>query len=736
MIVELLVGLSIASPLSAGASSAVVQDEPVRRLVLGLQDRLVLDAEIERIAVGDPDVLGEELLSTREVLLTATGLGRTNVSLWYEGGGFDSFVYTVEPDLSLLRSALAELDPSIQVEQAPDRDALVLWGLVPDVRVRRLAESTARAYLTAGAIVAPVLTEEGTSTPPPDDVSTGSADRARVVNLIRVSSLPALADARLGQAVRALGEADVSVRRIVREGTPNDEVDQFLVEGTVPTSAALERLRAVLASIPIGAPGFARDDAVVDLVEVQGQATNDALEDRLAVALSALTGDTIAVSRLVVGSLPDDGSDVFVLQGQVANQVALTRALYLAARLVGDEEGELDLRALSDESGALLQRGGRGQNNNLRRLFGQGGGGATQSSVFGGGSQNLGQQLANLVGTNFARAKVHEAAEGRVLSFLEVRDLPQVRVTVELYEVNRSRLLEWDPDIVGLGSDFDQPALSPASGASLVQGMNAASVGANGREIQDVFSFLENGFANQVQFSGAKFALDATFRLLEAASIARSLSRPSMTVLSGEPALFQVGGEVPIQSAVATPGFGATGEDDLIVGGSTVFSTIQFRSFGVQLAARPLVDDQDRITIDLTPQIVLPDADLTTLLVDTTGTDQATTAFESRSLRTSARLTDGQSLVLAGLMSRNASDGESRTPLLSRIPVLGWFFTDRNRQGDDLELVIVVTPTILRDPLPKADLWRFPDAGELVGDRPSDRDGATSPEVRDPEEES
>lgn len=734
MIVGLLVGLCIASPPAGGAAPGSYQDEPVRRLVLGLQDRLLLDSEIERIAVGDPEVLTEELLSTREVLLTAVGLGRTNVSLWYEGGGFDSFVYTVEPDLSLLRSALDQLDPSIRVEQAPDRDALVLWGLVSDVQVRRLAEATARAYLTAGAVGAPVLTEAGSSGAPPGEASAGSAERAQVVNLIRVSSLPALADARLGQAVAALGEAGVSVQRVVREGAPNDEVDQFLVEGTVSTPAALQRLRAVVASIPIGAPGFPRPDAVVDLVEVQGQATNDALEDRLASALGALTGDTITVSRLVVGSLPDDGSDVFVLQGKVPTQVALTRALYLAARLVGDERGDLDLRALSDESGALLQRGGTGQNNNLQRLFGQGGG--TQSSVFGGGSQNLGRQLANLVGTNFARAKVHEAAEGRVLSFLEVRDIPQVRVTVELYEVNRSRLLEWDPDIVGLGSDFDQPALNPASGASLIQGMNAASVGANGREIQDVFSFLENGFANQLQFSGAKFALDATFRLLEAASIARSLSRPSMTVLSGEPALFQVGGEVPIQSAVATPGFGATGDDDLVVGGSTVFSTIQFRSFGVQLAARPLVDDQDRITIDVTPQIVLPDADLTTLLVDTTGTDQATTAFESRSLRTSARLTDGQSLVLAGLMSRNASDGESRTPLLSSIPVLGWLFTDRNRQGDDLELVIVITPTILRDPLPDAGLWRFPDARELVGDPPSDHDEpSVAPGAADPEEE-
>ncbi len=721
----------VAALLACSAALLPAAQETADDLTLlrGTQQRLVLERDLERVAVGDPSVLREEPLTTRELLLTGLDVGRTSLSVWYADGAFTSFRVAVEPDLSVLRAALADIHPSITVAMAPDRNALILRGLVPDLATRRVADETALAYLTAGDREAPIIIgsaledaalepERAEALAPLFDARDAARRRARVVDLIRVERLPALAEERLSEALALLGEHDVRVRRLVREDGPNDELDQFLIEGTVATPWALERVRRVLASVPLGSRFESRADALIDVVQIAGLEVPAVFEERLGAALERLDGVEIAVDRVLAGTAPDDERDLFVLRGSVPDQVTLMRVLHLASRLFGETADRESVRALADESGARIELGGRGTAG-AQQLLGNASSGGGNQALFG-GQGNLGRQLRNLVDTNLGRAKIHEAAGGRVLSFLEVRDLPQVRVTIELYEVNRNRLREIDPRLVLIGSDFDQAELLPAAGAGLVQGANAARVGAGGKEIQDVLGFLENGFSNQLQFSGGKFALDATFRVLEARGIARNLSRPSLTVLSGEPALFQVGGEVPIQSSVITPGFGSP--DDAGGAANTIFNTIAFRSFGVQLAVRPLVGPEGRITLDVAPQIILPDAQLTTLLVQSTGTAQATTAFQSRSLRTSARLLDGQSLVLGGLVSNSDSRSETRTPYLSDVPILGALFTDRNRQDDELELIVVVTPTILRDPLPDVALWQFPSPSELLTARPVARE--------------
>src|SRR5206468_7168508 len=117
------------------------------------------------------------------------------------------------------------------------------------------------------------------------------------------------------------------------------------------------------------------------------------------------------------------------------------------------------------------------------------GGGAT-SSLFGGAR---GSRLTNQVRTNLARAKAIQVAGGQILSFIEVVDLPQVRVDIRLWEVNRTKLRSLNPNTVLALSDFRQPSLNPAQSATTVQGEQAARVGTTGPAIQDVFSFLNGG---------------------------------------------------------------------------------------------------------------------------------------------------------------------------------------------------------------------------------------------------
>jgi Flp pilus assembly secretin CpaC len=301
----------------------------------------------------------------------------------------------------------------------------------------------------------------------------------------------------------------------------------------------------------------------------------------------------------------DDARDTLVLEGHVANQIVLVRVLTLAAQLfTGQAISQSDIRVVADEAGALAdqsQAQGQSQQSQL-------GGGAT-ASLFGG---SRGNRLTNQVRTNLGRAKAIEAAGGQIISFIEVTDLPQVRVDIRLLEVNRTKLRAWNPNTVLLTSDFRQPSLNPAQSAVVVQGDQAARPGSVGAAIQNVLSFLNGGLLNELQYSGGHLAIDTALSLLEREGIAQSLSSPSLTVLVGELAQVQIGGEVPVPTAFA-PAFGAVSATTPGAANTTpgVFSSVEFVPFGVQLQIRPLVGDDDTITLDVQPLVVTPDAVLT-----------------------------------------------------------------------------------------------------------------------------
>jgi pilus assembly protein CpaC len=381
--------------------------------------------------------------------------------------------------------------------------------------------------------------------------------------------------------------------------------------------------------------------------------------------------------------------------------------LMLAAQLfTGQTINEGDIRVLADEAGALTVQ------SQTQTSQTQLGGGAT-SSLFGGAR---GSQLTNQIRTNLGRAKAVEAAGGRILSFIQVSDLPQVRVDIRLVEVNRSRLRAFNPNTVVAVSDFRQPSLNPAQSATAVQGDQAARVGSSGAAIQNVLSFLNGGLLNQLQYSGGSFAIDTALSLLEREGIAQSLSSPSLTVLSGELAQVQIGGEVPVPTAFA-PAFGsaaATAAPGTPAATPGVFSSVEFVPFGVQLQIRPLVGEDDTITLDVQPLVVTPDAVLTDAIRQSTGTAVATTAFQTRALRTSSRLLDGQALLIGGLLSNNTSTNTASTPGLRDTPILGRLFRSFNRNDQDTELIVVVNPVILRTPIPDAGLWTFPGRDELL----------------------
>jgi len=637
-------GLAPVHPAQAPLSLTIIKSQHVR---------LPLPVNIQRVAVADSDILAAEIISSRELLLLGKASGRTTLIVWLTNDEVQEYLCTVRRDLSVLQMALARIHSSIDVESAPDRDALILTGNVPDVSYSQAAEAVARNYLLAA---------EGRG---------GAAARpfVRTPSEAKPSSSPPPAD---GASQTPAAAAPETQSGAVQE--------PFRVPAEVP---------------PTG--------TIINLITLQNLPPLP--EQKIKDAIRSMGGEHVTIRRVLHGTVRDDARDVLVLEGSVPNQVALVRILSIAAQVfTGQGTRAEDLRVVADEAGSLagtnIGQGAQGAQSG-------GGGGGGFGGMFGGGSRGS-QRLTNQVRRNLGRAKLIEAAGGRILSVLEVTDLPQVRINIRLYEINRSKLRTYNSELATLASDFNQPALLAGAVARAVQGTGAATVGGNGRTaFQSVLGFLQGTLSNEVQIASGHFAVDALLTFLERRSLARSLSSPSLTVLSGEIAQFQVGGEIPIPEAFA-PGFGGT------VGTTAgVFSSVTFRQFGVDLGIRPLVGDDGEITLDVTPEVIVPDTEITQNLRTTTGVNPATTAFRARTLRTSTRLHDGQSLLIGGLLSRNSSDIQKSTPGLRDIPGLGWLFKNFDRSDEELELIVMVNPVVLRDPKPEVALWDFPDRGEL-----------------------
>lgn len=630
---------------------------PLQRIIRGNYERVYFEEDVTRIAVGDSKILSLELLNTREALVLGKEVGRTNVVIWTASQRVQRRSFSVEEDLSVLKEALHDLDPKISLEMAPDRDAIVLRGTVATAAVLDQAVRVASDYLNA----------------------TGRRRRGSRASLSRYE------EALVGY-VRALSQALSSQESQGEAGAPSgDEAVPSTGETAVPLTSS----------------------RVINLLRVRE--VPESLDRRLLRVIQPLAGGGVTIRRLQTSDVPDDRSDVFVLEGKVADQVTLVRLLTLAAQMVrgpgrGDNS-EDTIQVIAEEGGGIFEGGG--QNRQSRSRGNSGGAGGFQ-----GGGNSSGLIPADLE-TNVARARALSVAGGRLLSFIEVSDLPLVRVQVGFYEIQRSELLRVSTDWAAFLASFDQPALLEAGLAPAFQGAPATVGSFETTDIQNVLSSISGSLGNQFQLVDSGFAVDAAFALLETRGLARRLSAPSLTVLSGEEARLSIGGEVPIQELFASA---VDGED-----APGVFTSVRFRSFGISLEMRPRVDEQDRITLELAPVVSQPDQVLTSLLRETTGEDQVTTAFQSRSLLTSSRLLDGQTLMLGGLTSRGDSRDVSQTPILGDIPVLGWLFRGMTDSEDDRELVIIVNPTIVREPIPDLAIWEFPHPLELLESRTRER---------------
>lgn len=213
--------------------------------------------------------------------------------------------------------------------------------------------------------------------------------------------------------------------------------------------------------------------------------------------------------------------------------------------------------------------------------------------------------------------------------------------------------------------------------------------------------FFNSVFANATTPMQAAFSLvgdsaSTALRLLQSNGMARILAEPTLVAQSGHSASFLAGGEIPIP-----------------VGQGLGNVTIEYKPFGIGLAVTPTVLGPDRIALKVAPQA--SDLDYTNA-VNVAGSPVP--ALLTRRADTTVELGDGESFVIGGLISKNTVSSIDKVPLLGDLPVIGAFFKSLNFRSEEKELVIIVTPRLVKPMARDANLAALPGAGADAADAP------------------
>lgn len=177
--------------------------------------------------------------------------------------------------------------------------------------------------------------------------------------------------------------------------------------------------------------------------------------------------------------------------------------------------------------------------------------------------------------------------------------------------------------------------------------------------------------------------LGATIKLLESRGLLEVLAEPNVLAQNGKPASFVAGGEFPYPVVQ-----GSTGG-----GGAAV--TIQFREFGVRLNFVPTITPRGSISLRVAPEVSALD-----FTHGLTVNGFSVPAITLRKLDTAVELNEGQSFAIGGLLDNRVTDTVDKVPFLGDLPILGKFFQSKSHEKENTELVVIVTPEIVR-PIPQ-----------------------------------
>ena len=265
-----------------------------------------------------------------------------------------------------------------------------------------------------------------------------------------------------------------------------------------------------------------------------------------------------------------------------------------------------------------------------------------------------------------AAAIASDIKGSQIVNQLAVEVPNQVNLRVKVAEINRNVLkvlgVNWSK-VLTTGTPTNGPALSFLT-------ENAVTV--TGHAERNLFNF-----GRFLTATGQP--VTATLDALAEEGFLTTLAEPNLTALSGQTASFLVGGEFPVPIAVNP------------AGSAGVTITIQFKQFGVALDFTPTVIDANHLSLRIRPEVSA---------LTQNGAVQISgftiPALTVRRAETTVELGSGESFALAGLLQNTSEQDVSKIPGLGDIPILGQLFRSDRFQHNETELVIIVTPYLVR----------------------------------------
>jgi pilus assembly protein CpaC len=246
--------------------------------------------------------------------------------------------------------------------------------------------------------------------------------------------------------------------------------------------------------------------------------------------------------------------------------------------------------------------------------------------------------------------------------------IKQVRLQVRIVEIDRSKLDQFGVNFFSGGKNIGGSTTGqfPIS-TSITNGQSSSSF-----QISDPLNLL---------FYNTSVNVGVAIKALQDRQLLQILAEPNITTTSGQKAAFLSGGEFPypvVQGGTA---------------GTAASVTIQFRPYGVKLDFTPVVNPDGTIQLKVAPEVSALDYTNSVTISGFT-----IPALSTRRAETQVQLRDGQSFAISGLLDRRTTDSLGKVPGLGELPILGPLFRSKNITHSTVELVVIVTPTVV-DPL-------------------------------------
>ena len=260
-------------------------------------------------------------------------------------------------------------------------------------------------------------------------------------------------------------------------------------------------------------------------------------------------------------------------------------------------------------------------------------------------------------------------APKKVVNAMQIGGVRQVMLEVRVAEMNRELIKRLGINFNVIGSN--EFGVSLLGGLTTLTGFTNPGVGGGGATVTSAVSQAIQGVFG---FDTGSLSWTGFIDALKEENLLKVLAKPTLVALNGQEAAFLAGGEFPIPVPQT---FGLV--------------TIQFKKFGVGLVFTPYIMDSKHISLNVAPEV--SELDFTNALRTQGFTIPAIT---TRRATTTIELADGQSFAIGGLMRDNVRESVKKVPFLGEIPILGALFRSSSFQKNESELLIIVTPHLVK----------------------------------------